>query len=230
MVSNYTPNNKYRYDRLDKVVYLISEEAVKNIHIDNGLAYIDEIVQEPLTLSVNSISVNETDTLDERYRFTHQLNFSMSGYANYEAFQGRYYVIIKSVDGVYWLVNPLFPTKITYTYTIDSQSSRTDFSIGTISNHPIVHYTNDGFKDIEYLKNSASFQEAFDGTNITHTLNFNINFDDYKSSWHYNLLEFIQNRYSAIISTTCGYYIMAGFNHLQLMALIILWIIFQCLL
>ena len=175
----------------------------------------------------------------------------MSGYANYADFQGRYYAIIKSVDGVYWLVNPLFPTKITYTYTIDSQSSRTDFSIGTVSNHPIlkvndfngvarpydcsykrciikdlklnerdysryangiVHYTNDGFKDIEYLKNSASFQEAFDGTNITHTLNFNINFDDYKSSWHYNLLEFIKNRYSAIISTTCGNYIMAGFN------------------
>ena len=41
----------------------------------------------------------------------------MNGYANKDDFQGRYYVIVKDEEGTYWFVNPLFPVKVTYTYT-----------------------------------------------------------------------------------------------------------------
>ena len=250
-VSTYINNNcKYRLDKLDKVVYLISEDASKNIYIDNGEAYVMDIDQEPLSLKVYNIALTDTDELDERYKFTHQLTFSMDGYANYKDFQGRYFAIVKSVDGVYWLVNPLFPCKVSYTYTLDANGSHTDFTLSTASNHPTLRirnishatpydcgykhctfsdlklnesiyslktnnhvlYTNDGFKDVIFIKNSGVLTEQFDGNNIQHDLKFDINFDDYKSSWHYNLIEFAENRYSAIVRTSCDNYILCGFG------------------
>ena len=250
-VSTYRNNEcKYNIDKLEKVVYLISEDDLRNIHIDNGEAYVDSISATPLSIAVYNIALSDTDELDERYKFTHTLTFSMNGYANYRDFQGKYFAIVKTIDGVYWLVNPLFPCKVTYTYTLDGGGNHTDFTLSTISNHPTlrvhgldhstpyeckyklckfdtlslnekkytvnsgsnVRYTNDGFKDIVYNKNSAKFTEEFDGNNIAHRLEFNIKFDDYKSSWHYNLLEFTENRYAAIIKTTCGKYILAGFH------------------
>lgn len=246
-------NNKcdYNIDKLEKVVYLINEEAFKNIHIDEGEAYVTDVDQEPLVLPVYNIELSDTDELDERYKFTHTLTFSMNGYANYKNFGGRYYAIVKTVDGEYWLVNPLFPCKVTYTYTLDANGSHTDFTLATISNHPTLRihgmtqsgatyecgyklckfdnlrlnetknslltgnhvlYTNDGFKEIEFNKKSAVFTETFDGKNVQHKLDFNIKFDDYKDSWHYNLLEFTENRYAAIIETSCNKFILTGFG------------------
>ena len=250
-VSNYKNNKcEYNIDKLEKVVYLINEDAFKNIHIDDGEAYVADVEQEPMALTVYNIQLSDTDELDERYKFTHTLTFSMKGYANYKDFEGRYYAIVKTVDGEYWLVNPMFPCKVTYTYTLDANDSHTDFTMATISNHPTLRihgmnhatpyecgyqrctfgslrlnesmnslltnnhvlYTNDGFKDVEYNKNSAVFTETFDGKNIQHKIDFNIKFDDYKSSWHYNLLEFTENRYAAIIETSCNKFILVGFH------------------
>lgn len=250
-VSIYKNNEcRYNIDKLEKVVYLISEDALRKIHIDDGEAYIDQIVQEPLSLAVYDIVLSDTDELDERYKFTHTLTFSMNGYANYRDFEGKYYAIVKTIDGVYWLVNPMFPCKVTYTYTLDANGSHTDFTLATISNHPTLRIhginhatpyecgyryckfdtlrlneakyslrssnnikcTNDGFKDTVFNKNSAIFTETFDGKNVSHSLKFNIKFDDYKSSWHYNLLEFMNNKYAAIIKSSCGKYILTGFN------------------
>ena len=250
-VSVYKNNEcKYNIDKLEKVVYLINEEALRNIHIDDGEAYITDIDQEPMSLSVYDIELLDADELDERYKFTHTLKFSMNGYVNYRDFEGRYYAIVKTVDGEYWLVNPLFPCKVAYSYTLDSNDSHTDFTLATISNHPTLRihgmehatpyecgyrrctfkslrlnetiyslvtsnhvlYTNDGFKAIEYNKNSAVFTETFDGNNVQHKLDFNIKFDDYKDSWHYNLLEFTENRYAAIIETSCDKFVLCGFG------------------
>ena len=250
-VSTYKNNEcRYNIDKLEKVVYLISEDDLRKIHIDNGEAYVDSISATPLSLAVYNIALSDTDELDERYKFTHTLTFSMKGYANYRDFEGRYYAIVKTMDGEYWLVNPLFPCKVTYTYTLDATGSHTDFTLATISNHPTLRihgldhatpyecgyhlckfdslklnetlyslkrgnnvlYTNDGFKDIIFNKNSAVFTETFDGKNVQHQLKFNIKFDDYKSSWHYNLLEFVENRYAAIIKTTCDKYVLCGFG------------------
>ena len=249
-VTIYKNNDcKYRLDKLEKVVYLISESAVKNIHID-GSFYVNDLTEEPLALSVYDIELKDTDTLDERYKFTHTLSFSVHGYANYKDFQGRYYAIVKTINGEYWLVNPLFPCKVTYTYTLDGQSSHTDFVLSTASNFPTmpiedigyptpyecgykhctidrlrlnetkyslrisnqVSYTNDGFKDVVYDKNSGRFVEQFDGENVTHSITFNIKFDNYKNYWHYTLLEFVENRYSAIIDTSCDKHITCGFR------------------
>ena len=55
------------------------------------------------------------------------------------------------------------------------------------------------FKDIEFLGDSCSFEEIYDGFKVTDTIEFNILLDNYKPSWQYNLLEFLENKYSAII-------------------------------
>jgi len=241
---------KYRLDKLDKVVYLFNEEALRNIKIDNGNAYVSGITQTPLAINCYAINLQDTDELDERYKFTHTLTFSVNGYVNYKDFQGRYYVVVKSLENEYWLVNPLFPCKVTYTYNLTANDSHTDFTLATASNHPTlrvigmsqvknyecgyrlcgfkglklnekkysvkngyeVQYSNAGFDDIHFDKNSQKFTEQFDGTNVSHQIDFNIKFDDYKSSWHYNLLEFTDNLYSAIIYTTCGKTILTGFH------------------
>lgn len=70
------------------------------------------------------------------------------------------------------------------------------------------------FKNIDYLKNTISLQENYDGKIATTTITFDIPFDNYKPSWQYNLLEFTQNLYTAHItpkSSESG--IFCGYEH-----------------
>lgn len=261
-VSNYTPKNNYSLDKLDNVVYLLPVNACK-IVIDDGEAYVNWVEGAPISpqkIKCSNPQLTENDELDERYAFTHTLTFTIPGYANINEFRGRYYAVIKTTDGVYWLVNPEFPSKVTYIYTLSATENKTDFTFATVSNHPvlrlknfdsvvggddsdvveckgyiinlsytnplllneklfslrkdnIVYYTNDGYKEIDYNKNSLTFQEQFDGDLVSHSLTFKIRFDDYKSSWHYNLLEFVKNTYTAIIKTNDGHYLLSGFEN-----------------
>lgn len=76
---------------------------------------------------------------------------------------------------------------------------------------------NDDIKLIQFNRNSCSFTETFDGNNFNTSLSFSITLDDYKSSWQYNLLEFNDNRYSAIITPSQGENVIyAGFNEFGL--------------
>ena len=252
MVTNYTPNNcKYAYDRLDNVVFLVSKDAIGSISIDNGAAYVAS-ASSAMSIACSNISLSEDESLDERYQFNHKLQFTVQGYMNVDDFEGKYYVILKDVNNTYWLMNPMFPCKVTYTYTIGAEENHTDFTFSTISNFPLlkvidfttnytkpcngyslcgidilalnerdyskiegdtVTYSNDGFKDVVFLKNSCVFTEQFDGTIVSHQVKFNISFDDYKSSWHYNLLEFADNKYAMVLQTKCGTNIACGFSH-----------------
>ena len=70
------------------------------------------------------------------------------------------------------------------------------------------------FLDVDFLGKSASIQEQYDGEIVTTTITFNISFDAYKSSWHYNLLEFASNNYCSIIKPKDNDNIFfSGFNH-----------------
>ena len=84
-VSNYTPSSaicKYNYSKLKDVIYLVDKTHVKNVHIDNGEAYIDGLDQLPLRLNGFNITLNEESSLDERYKFTKSVTLSMNGYVN----------------------------------------------------------------------------------------------------------------------------------------------------
>lgn len=254
MVSNYIEDNcKYRLSKLVNVVYLINEDAVKDIRVDDGAAYIASISQTPMELGCYGIKLSESESLDERYKFTHTLTFSVNGYANKDNFDGRYYAIVKDEEGTYWLINPLFPCKVTYTYNLGYQEDHTDFTLSTVSNHPVlelknfsaaktsecksytlggidklwlnesklsahdenhVKYTNDGgFKVVDFKKASGLLSETYNGTNISHSIKFTIEFNNYLSSWHYNLLEFIYNTYASVVKTKNGEYTLCGFSY-----------------
>ena len=244
-VTNYTPGLsatcRYNYSKLKDVIYLVSKNHVKNVHIDNGEAYIDGLTELPLRLNGFNISLKEESSLDERYAFSKTVTLSMHGYVNSSIFGGRYYVILESYDGTFWMVNVDFPSRLTYTFNLAKDVYQTDFTLASLSNFPTLKlgsefeavspvclgfntygvdslrllekdlcgidtenktvqtYTSKGFQDVEFLGDSCSFQEVFDGEKVTTTISFDIGFDAYKSSWHYTLLEFVQNLYSAIV-------------------------------
>lgn len=252
MVENYLPNEcQYSLGKLEDVVYLLSQDDAKDIIIDNGEAYISGITATPLTLKAYNVQLTETTSLDERYAFTHTLQFSVDGYMNKQDLDGKYVAMVKSKDGGVWMMNPEFNAKVTYTYTLNSSGSHTDFTLSTISNIPMLRvvdfvgadapstcgydilsiknlmlnetkysmlndnhiiFTNDGFKYVRFAKDSCVFAETFDGKNVSHKLTFNIPFSTYKSSWHYNLLEFTENKYATILDLSNGKHLLCGFG------------------
>ena len=99
-------------------------------------------------------------------------------------------------------------------YGIDNiKFSDKDFTSLNEDTNTITLYNGATFKDVEWLENSCSFQETFDGEVVTDTISFDIDMNDYDSSWHFRLLEFNKNRYTAIVSPK--YYTnkyLVGFN------------------
>ena len=264
-VSNYTPGNgcSYSYSKLRDRIYLVSEDHVKKIYIDNGEAYISGLTETPLVIEGFNIDFKEESSLDERYKFQKTLTISKKGYASFKDFQGKYYAIIETIDGTFYMINVDFPSKITHVFNLSKDTNQTDFTFTSLSNYPTLKINYDfgsipyeckgfnvsgikglklcerirtdvstvnstiytygdttgvnerSFRTIEYLGESCTFQEAYDGVNVTDTITFDIGFDAYKTSWQYNLLEFVENLYSAIIESKgeedIRYY--SGFNH-----------------
>lgn len=74
-----------------------------------------------------------------------------------------------------------------------------------------ILYTNDGFKNIGFIKDTLSLTEEYDGENVMHSLSFKIPFSSYKESFHYNLLEFTYNTYACVVEKSDGTYASCGF-------------------
>ena len=257
MVTDYLQRTsgtcRYSFSKLKDVLYLVSAEHVKDVHIDNGEAYIDGLTELPLRINGFNIQFTEEASLDERYKFQKTLTLSMHGYVNYKAFGGRFYAIIESEDGTFFMVNVDFPSRITHTFNLSQNTNQTDFTFACLSNFPTLRLTNEfeavspvclglnvygidklqllekenalldvenravktteSLKTVEFLGKSCSFQEVYDGNKVTDTITFNIAFDNYKPSWQWNLLEFLENKYVAIITPKGNdnkYYV--GFN------------------
>ena len=74
-----------------------------------------------------------------------------------------------------------------------------------------ILYTNEGFKNIGFIKDTLSLTEEYDGEDVMHSLSFKIPFSSYKESFHYNLLEFTDNTYACVVEKTDGTYASCGF-------------------
>lgn len=74
--------------------------------------------------------------------------------------------------------------------------------------------TTEDFKNIQFLGKSCTYQEVYDGSKVTNTISFNIPLGDYKSDWQYKMLEFVTNKYVAVI-TPIGHdnKFYVGFNY-----------------
>ena len=257
-VSNYlakTSNGcSYKYDKLKNKIYLVSDEHLKKVYIDNGEAYITNLTESPIKIDGFNIDFKEETSLDERYKFQKTLTISVNGYATFEDLNKKYYAIIETVDGTFYMINVDFPSKVTHTYNLSENQNQTDFTFSSVSNFPALKLNGfnpsnsveckqykingidslkmleslktrlstasnmviatEAFKIVEYLSKTCTFQEAYDGNKFETTLEFQISFDNYKSSWHYNLLEFIMNNYAAIIGIkNSSNKIYAGFEY-----------------
>lgn len=75
------------------------------------------------------------------------------------------------------------------------------------SAHTVYGYSNAVYKTVNFLKNSLVMTEEFDGSNVNTSIAFDVELDEYKSSWHYNLLEYQNNKYVAIVNghLACGF-------------------------
>lgn len=67
-------------------------------------------------------------------------------------------------------------------------------------------------KTIEFNPTSMSFTDSFDGREFSQNLSFQIPFEMYRFYFHYNLLEYLENRYYALIETTNDNNILGGFR------------------
>lgn len=89
-------------------------------------------------------------------------------------------------------------------------------------NRASVDVTSNGFtlnelgegnlKTIDFLDTTLYFTEEYNGNNYTQTLSFQIPFNSYLYYFHYNLLEYLNNRYLALIETTNDNFILSGFR------------------
>lgn len=59
--------------------------------------------------------------------------------------------------------------------------------------------TTNGVDFVDVKGKNITFTESYDNNEFVDTLSFLIPIDDYRSSWHYNLLEFKRNIYSALL-------------------------------
>lgn len=252
-VTNYTIEKcKYIRSKLKDVLYLVSEEHIKNIHIDGDEVYIDGLTELPLRINGFNILLNEETSLDERYKFQKTLTLSMNGYVNYKIFGGRYYAIVEDIEGVFYMINVDFPSRITHTFNLSKDTNQTDFTFASLSNFPTMKLnaefeavepvclglrvngieklellerekavldtenkkviSTEDFKVVEFLGNSCTFQEVYDGFKVTDTITFELPLNN-KLQWGWHLLEFLDNRYASIITPKGGdnkYY--PGFN------------------
>lgn len=70
----------------------------------------------------------------------------------------------------------------------------------------VYGYSNQVYKTVKFNEGSFKLEESFDGVDASTTIQFDIDFDDYQSSWHYNILEYPYNKYVAVIDhLACGF-------------------------
>ena len=259
-VTTYEIGCKYDLSKLKNQVYFLNKDHQWTIDIDNGEASVTFVNPSPYPPSTNkldgfNIKLQETESLDERYKFTKNLTMSINGHLTDASWlmEGDYYLVVQTEDGTYYIINVDFPSKMTYTYNLSEGQNQTDFTFTSNSNYPTLKfnwtprdyttcktynvygidklellekdYTTlnseqsiitlfDGheFNNVDFLKNTITLQESYDGDKIDTTISFDIPFDNYKTSWQYNLLEFKQNLYVAHITPKnsskglfCGY-------------------------
>ena len=84
--------------------------------------------------------------------------------------------------------------------------------ISTSDNKIDVYMYRDTLKIIDFNPSSLSFTDSFNGDTYEQTLSFEIPLINNQFYFHYNILEYINNRYYCIVETTDGKYIVGGYK------------------
>lgn len=144
-VTQYTIPCRYNIPKLKDTVYFVSKSMAKIVNIDNGTASVTINNPSPYPMSPSklqgfNIRLNETESLDERYKFTKTLNISILGHLTDSRFlmDDDYFLVVEDYNGNFYLINVDFPSKMTYTYTLSEGQNQTDFTFTSNSNFPLL--------------------------------------------------------------------------------------------
>lgn len=144
-VTQYTIPCRYNIPKLKDTVYFVSKSMAKIVNIDNGTASVTINNPSPYPMSPSklqgfNIRLNETESLDERYKFTKALNISIFGHLTDSRFlmDDDYFLVVEDYNGNFYLINVDFPSKMTYTYTLAEGQNQTDFTFTSNSNFPLL--------------------------------------------------------------------------------------------
>ena len=149
-VTNYSINKcQYRNEKLSDVVYFIDKP---HPYVD-GSYYVTK-GSSPVMVHCFNVELQEQDSLDERYKFTKTLKFSVNGYHNIDLLQDKRYVVVRMErSGEYYAVNVDFPIKVTYTYTLGEDTNQTDYTLTLQSNFPTLWLNS----NLDYVKPCADY-------------------------------------------------------------------------
>lgn len=64
----------------------------------------------------------------------------------------------------------------------------------------ITTFDDDSFKQVQFNDGTFTLEEKYKDHLYTDTITFDITLDNYKSSWHYDLVKFLDRNYSAIVT------------------------------
>ncbi|MBO7733601.1 MAG: hypothetical protein J6S67_13635 [Methanobrevibacter sp.] len=135
MVTNYLNNtNQYRLDKLKDKVYLF--DGTSNIFIDDGSCYVSNV--NPTEFKCRNVKLTEQTEFDERYAFTKELSFTIDGRLDVNDLPTSIYVVVESFDGTLWCVNPQYPMKLSYTFTLSDAQNETTVTLRTQGNMPTL--------------------------------------------------------------------------------------------
>lgn len=83
------------------------------------------------------------------------------------------------------------------------------------SNHEVEKISTTGgktFKGIDFMRKSFTYSQTYDGGKFEDTITFSIPLSDYKHYWHYNLIEFKENRYVVSFRTANDNMYIIGYS------------------
>lgn len=201
-----------------QTIYATSVDFAESTSYDDRFKF-----EKQITVTVDGFL--KLDSLNEKYYLVlEDENHTMwLVNADFPSFVTYTYTLSEGVDETVFTFNVLsnFPT-LKLNASINNSYECKDYSLANVKelkmnlkenvtidykNHILYDSSNTPYYIVKFNEGSLKLEETYDGFNVTTTIQFNINFDDYKASWHYNLLEYQDNKYVAVTD-----HLAAGFE------------------
>lgn len=200
-----------------QTIYATSVDFAESTSYDDRFKF-----EKQITVTVDGFL--KLDSLNEKYYLVlEDENHTMwLVNADFPSFVTYTYTLSEGVDETIFTFNVLsnFPT-LKLNAKINNSYECKDYSLANVKelkmnlkenctidhvNHIIYDSSNTPYYIVKFNEGTLKMEESYDGFNVTTTIQFNINFDNYKASWHYNLLEYQDNKYVAVTDhLACGF-------------------------
>lgn len=112
------------------------------------------VLNNPQVLQPKNIEYNESESLDERYKFERTITATFDGEENRTFDNGKFKVAIMDKNKSIYLCNPDLNLETSTEYILDSEGERTVLTFHILSNFALLR--NDGFTDYSLECNSYS--------------------------------------------------------------------------